>query len=201
MRPSALTRIMNSPSTDTDSSMMRESAPCVTTTSFRTMRSISRRSPASTTTCSIIRSSICAVPLTAVSRDEKISGKRDLGEKSETAEIDARESGMSDFACAIRPAVPRRVPSPPSTTIMSTCRGSLFAFDDLVPSRGASRFGEQGGVGIEDGADVSSFEPRRNLLEMAGGPLEPRLWPRCRPSALPHGSSDGERTRGCRCRR
>ena len=174
MRPSALIRIIDSPSTETDSSMMRESAPCVTTTSFSTMRSARRRPPASTVTCSIIRSSVCAVPLTALSSDVKISGSvtsvRNPRLPKLTPRIGMSESRFRDAASRAE----QRAVSTEHDDQVDVAR-KIILVDDFELSGCPGRRRERGRFRIEDGRQLPFFEPRRNLREVARRPVEARF--------------------------
>ena len=103
--------------------MIRDSAPLVITTSFSTTRSAKTSPSRSVRARSIIRSSICAVP--AEHRLERAVelGERDLGQEPEAAEVHAEDRHVARRRCAIRPAMPMSVPSPPSTTIRSHASG------------------------------------------------------------------------------
>ena len=190
MRPSALTRIMNSPSTETDSSMMRESAPCVTTTSLSTTRSTSRRAPG-------VDANVQHHALFDLRRAvhggfqrRKDLRQRHLGQESQAAEIDAEDR---DVRLGLRDAAGRaeqRAVAAQDDDHLDHA-GKLILSSDVVPRRRAGRAGERGRVRVEHRLNVPRLEPRRDLRQMARGTLEPRLgddayashepWPlRCR---------------------
>ena len=182
---------------------MRESAPCVTTTSFSTMRSARRRPPASTATCSIIRSSICAVPLTALSSDVKISGSVTSVRKPRLPKLTPRmgmsESGFRDAAGRAE----QRAVAAEHDDHVDMAREARRCRRRSNCAVGARRPGQRRGVRIEDRRQVPLFEPRRDLREVARGALEPCFRHDAdRGASEPRGSvADAGRTRGCRCRR
>jgi hypothetical protein len=69
IKPSARTRITSSSPMQTTSSMMRDRAALVMTTSFNTISSAKVLPPRSVRACSIIRSSMGAVPSSTASSD------------------------------------------------------------------------------------------------------------------------------------
>ena len=77
--------------------------------------------------------------------------------------------GTSSPACAIRPAMPISVPSPPSTTTRSQAFGRSSRDCVGRPGRQAD---ERGGVGLEHRLDAARLEPAGELGEHAGRGVE-----------------------------
>src|SRR5215467_13470831 len=86
MKPSAFTRVTKRPLTDTDNSIMRDSAPLVKTTSLSTMRCGSD------------------LPLRVASIDGRFERwiqlvDPDLGKEPEAAEVDAEDRDVASRLC------------------------------------------------------------------------------------------------------
>ncbi len=124
INPSALTRVTKPPLTETESSIIRERAPFVNTTSFNTTRESTRASLRYASASSMARSSNAAEPLRVLSSDGSSSSIRISVRNPRLPKLTPR-IGMSRSALAIRAAIARRVPSPPSTTIRSASQGKV----------------------------------------------------------------------------
>ena len=100
IKPSAFTRVTKPPLTETDSSIIRESAPLVNTTSFNTTRESTRASLRYASASSMARSSNAAEPLSVLSSDGISSSIRISVRNPRLPKLTPR-IGMSRSALAI----------------------------------------------------------------------------------------------------
>ena len=119
IRPSALTLVTRLSPTEMLSSMIRDSAALVNTTSLSTTRESKHSVPRKVSALSIARRSDMAVPARTASSDVKSSSMRVSVRKPRLPKLTPR-IGTSRPDCAMRVAMPSSVPSPPSTTTRST---------------------------------------------------------------------------------